>query len=108
MRATSGEATMASTHEPCTVVLYRASRQDALLRRARGEYREMPGMRLTIEQAMRLWNLDRQACATALNSLVASRFLDRQTCQALLSSLVDAHFLEIDLHGRYRKAHLRY
>jgi len=90
MRATSGDATMGSTHEPCTVVLYRTSKEDTLLRRARGEYREMPGMRLTIDQAMRLWDLD------------------RQTCQALLSSLVDAHFLEIDLHGRYRKAHLGY
>ena len=87
MRATRGESAARPAPEPCTVVLYRTSKQDALLRRARGEYREMPGMRLTLDQAMRLWDLD------------------RQTCQALLSSLVDAHFLEIDLHGRYRKAH---
>lgn len=90
MRATSEEATMGSTHEPCTAVLYRTSKENTLLRRACGEYREMPGMRLTIDQAMRLWDLD------------------RQTCQALLSSLADAHFLEIDLHGRYRKAHSGY
>jgi hypothetical protein len=90
MRATSGVAATAGTHEPCTVLLYRTSREDALLRRARGEYREMPGMRLTIEQAMRLWDLDRQCC------------------QSLLSSLVDAHFLEVDQHGRYRKAHCGY
>jgi len=56
----------------------------------RGEYREMPGMRLTFEQAMRLWNIDRQACATVLNSLVASRFL------------------EIDGLSRYRKARCGY
>ena len=81
MRATSGDATMGSTHEPCTVVLYRTSKEDTLLRRARGEYREMPGMRLTIDQAMRLWDLD------------------RQTCQSLLNSLVEAHFLEVDAQG---------
>jgi hypothetical protein len=90
MRATSGEAATPGTHQPCTSVLYRTSKEDALLRRACGEYREMPGMRLTIEQAMRLWNLD------------------RPTCQSLLSSLVEADFLERDLNGRYRKAHSGY
>jgi hypothetical protein len=87
MSATSGETATGRTHEPCTIVLYRTSKEDALLRRARGEYREMPGMRLTIEQAMRLWDLD------------------RRTCQSLLNSLVAARLLEIDSHGRYRKAH---
>ena len=90
MRETSGEAATGRTHEPCTVVLYRTSREEALLARARGEYREMPGMRLTIDQAMRLWDLD------------------RQTCQWLLNSLVDAQFLAIDANGRYRKAHSGY
>ena len=89
MRATHGEATV-GTPPPCTVVLHRTSKQDALLRRARGEYREMPGMRLTVDQAMRLWDLD------------------RATCQSLLSSLVEARFLAIDEHGRYRKAHSGY
>ena len=78
------------THETCTVTLFRTAREDALLRRVRGEYREMPGMRLTFEQAMRLWNIDRQACARVLNSLIASRYL------------------EIDVFGRYRKAHCGY
>jgi hypothetical protein len=90
MRATSGWTTTDRTHQPCTVTLFRTSRQDALLRRARGEFREMPGMRLTIDQAMRLWDLD------------------RPTCQSLLQSLVDAHFLELDLYGRYRKSHSGY
>jgi hypothetical protein len=67
-------------------MLFRTSRQDAVLRRVRGEYREMPGMRLTIEQAMRLWSLDRTVCADTMDSLVASRYL------------------EVDQHGRYRKA----
>ena len=89
MRATSGEKAAGRTHEPCTIVLYR-SKEDALLTRARGEYREMPGMRLTIDQAMRLWDVD------------------RQTCQWLLNSLVDTHFLAIDASGRYRTAHSGY
>lgn len=74
-------------HEPCTVMLFRTIKEDALLRRVRGEFREMPGMRLTVDQAMRLWNLDRLACNKMLCSLVASRFL------------------EVDSNGRYRKAH---
>lgn len=75
------------THGPCTVMLFKTASEDALLRRVRGEYREMPGMRLTIEQAMRLWNVDRQACVAVLNSLVASQYL------------------QFDNFGRYRKAH---
>lgn len=91
MRATSGEqAAAARTHEPCTIVLYKTSKENALLTRARGEYREMPGMRLTLDQARRLWDLD------------------RPTCQDLLNSLVAARFLEIDASGRYRKTHSGY
>jgi hypothetical protein len=84
------ERTTGRTHEPCITTIFRTSAEDALLRRARGEYREMPGMRLTIEQAMRLWNLD------------------RQTCGRLFDSLVAAHYLEIDSTGRYRKTHSGY
>ena len=29
-----------------------------MLRRIQGEFREMPGLRLTCRQAQRLWNLD--------------------------------------------------
>jgi len=90
MRSTSEEAMNRTTHDPCTVVLYRAGKEERLLARARGEYREMPGMRLTLEQAMRLWDLD------------------RPTCQSLLASLVDAQFLEIDGHGRYHMIHPGY
>jgi hypothetical protein len=45
------------------------------LRRIRGEYLEMPGLRLTTAQAQRLWNLDPRTCEELLGSLVASRFL---------------------------------
>ena len=74
-------------HEPCTITIFRTTVEDALVSRVRGEYREMPGMRLTVDQAMRLW------------------MLDRETCSDVLSSLVAAHFLERDQSGRYMKAH---
>ncbi len=51
--------------------------QDDTLRRIRGEYLEMPGLRLTTAQAQRLWNLDRRTCEELLGSLVDSRFLSQ-------------------------------
>jgi hypothetical protein len=50
---------------------------DALLDRIRGEFREMPGLSLTLRQAARLWRLDAVACDVALRILVEERFLDR-------------------------------
>jgi hypothetical protein len=43
------------------------------------EYREMPGLCLTTEQAMRLWDLDRPTCDATLAALVRSGFLIRDT-----------------------------
>ncbi len=48
-----------------------------LLRRIRGEYLEMPGMRLTAEQAKRLWSLDLATCRLLLDELVEAKFLGR-------------------------------
>ncbi len=48
-----------------------------LLQRIRGEYLEMPGLRLTAEQATRLWSLDLGTCMTLLDALVDSKFLAR-------------------------------
>ena len=39
------------------------------------EYLEMPGLRLTLAQAARLWNSDRDTCAQALETLVDASFL---------------------------------
>jgi hypothetical protein len=47
----------------------------AALHRAKAEYLEMPGLRLTLAQAQRLWAFD------------------RSLCHAVLAALVDAHFL---------------
>ena len=46
-----------------------------ILRRIRGEYMEMPGLRLTHAQAQRLWGLDAHTCARMLGALVEDQFL---------------------------------
>lgn len=48
-----------------------------LLSRIRGEYREMPGLRLTFTQACRLWQLDGATCHQVLEKLLGERFLRR-------------------------------
>jgi hypothetical protein len=48
-----------------------------LLNRVRGEFIEMPGLRLKIDQAQRLWHLDRAMCESVLTSLVDAKFLGR-------------------------------
>jgi hypothetical protein len=47
------------------------------LQRICAEYIEMPGLRLTLKQAQRLWGLDEETCARSLEALVESRFLVR-------------------------------
>lgn len=39
--------------------------------RIRAEFREMPGMRLTVSQAARLFNLEPARCARVLDALVS-------------------------------------
>jgi hypothetical protein len=46
--------------------------------RVRGEFREMPGLTLTLAQAGRLWSLDNATCADVLTHLVATGFLCRR------------------------------
>ena len=47
------------------------------------EFHELPGMCLTIEQAMRLWDLD------------------RPTCQATLAALIRCGYIIHDASGRF-------
>jgi hypothetical protein len=51
----------------------------SLLRRVWNEYVEMPGLRLTPEQAHRLWAVDVQTCTSLLDVLVELKFLSRGT-----------------------------
>jgi Fic family protein len=48
-----------------------------LLTRVRGEFLEMPGLRLTAAQAARLWALDRRTSERILERLTAAGFLFR-------------------------------
>ena len=59
-------------------------RTDPQLRKIWHEFAEMPGLRLTVAQAQRLWTID------------------RATCAALLDRLVSAHLLVRGGDGRYR------
>jgi hypothetical protein len=43
-----------------------------LIARIRGEFREMPGLSLTIDQARRLWGCDAVTCRHVIDMLVAS------------------------------------
>ena len=47
----------------------------SLLARIRSEFKEMPGLRLTLLQARRLFALDIVVCASALTALEAAGFL---------------------------------
>jgi hypothetical protein len=49
-----------------------------LLRRIKAEYLEMPGLRLTVAQAGRLWGLEAPACLDLLERLIGERFLQRR------------------------------
>ena len=46
-----------------------------LIGRIRGEFIEMPGLKLSLQQACRLWNLSASACCEALDELRAEGFL---------------------------------
>jgi Fic family protein len=48
-----------------------------LLSRVRGEYLEMPGLVLTVEQAGRLWGVDAPTSRRLLDALVEGEFLRR-------------------------------
>ena len=50
--------------------------RDVLLR-VQGEYRDMPGLKLTEVQAHRLLGIDCDTCAVVLSTLIERRFLRR-------------------------------
>lgn len=63
-----------------------ASIDARLVERVLGEYREMPGLALTIEQAGRLWGCD------------------TVTCQRIVDVLVERHVLRWSRDGRLIRA----
>jgi hypothetical protein len=48
---------------------------NTMLKRIRAEYLEMPGLRLTPEQAQRLCGVERVLCKMVLDALVDAKFL---------------------------------
>ena len=48
-----------------------------LVERIREEYAAMPGLKLTREQACRLWGVGQETCAAALDALLTEGFLHR-------------------------------
>lgn len=69
----------------------------ALLDRIRGEYREMPGLQLTVAQASRLWQIDQPTCERVLAQLIHEDFL-RQT--------PNGGYVALPEHGKPVKANL--
>lgn len=50
---------------------------EEMLVRIKAEYLQMPGLRLTLAQARRLWSLDTETCERALAALIEAGFLIR-------------------------------
>ncbi len=50
---------------------------EATVRRVRAEFLEMPGLKLTVSQAQRLWGVDRSTCEALIARLTESQFLVR-------------------------------
>ena len=71
---------------------------DDVLRRVQGEFLEMPGLRLTLPQARRLWGLDVAACDALLNALVDAKFLFRTR---------DGAFMRVEYATTMSRASLR-
>jgi len=47
----------------------------SLVDRIRGEFREMPGLQLTLAEAQRLFGLDPASCRNVIDALVETSFL---------------------------------
>jgi hypothetical protein len=54
-----------------------------LVERVRSEFLEMPGLRLTMPQAARLWGLDLPSCEAVVDALVRREFLQRTASGAV-------------------------
>ena len=78
-------------------------RLDDLVSRIRGEYREMPGLRLTRPQACRLWQIDAATCELVLRTLTGEGFL-YQTAEGRFVALpMTAKPLHVDLPAPGRR-----
>jgi len=58
---------------------------DSLVARVRSEYSEMPGLRLTVSQACRLWRVDVFTCEMLFEQLVREGFLYKTEMGAFIA-----------------------
>jgi hypothetical protein len=59
----------------CAVVATDDASDAGLIERVLGEYREMPGLALSVDQAQRLWGCDAVTCRRIADVLVKRRVL---------------------------------
>jgi hypothetical protein len=78
-----------------------------LLDRIRGEYREMPGLRLTLAQAQRLWQVEAGECESALHALVQEGFLPVTIDDAFVALPVTTRFRVKPLKAAFEPARIR-
>ena len=55
-----------------------------MVRRVRTEFLEMPGLRLTFAQAMRLWGLSENDCQRVTEALISACFLQKTSTGELV------------------------
>ena len=67
-----------STSSTASDFLAQQDTRALITERVRGEFREMPGLALTLAQAGKLWSLDAATCTEVLSQLVNSGFLCRK------------------------------
>ena len=75
-RSRATRATLPSETARPAYVRTRLAIHEATLR-VESEYREMPGLSLTLPQAARLWGLDQGTCERILTNLIDRRVLKR-------------------------------
>ena len=79
---------------------------ESVLARIRGEYREMPGLRLTFSQACRLWQMDGPTCERVLEQLVGEAFLYK-TANATYIALPTTTKRQATAHPRSSRVSLK-
>jgi hypothetical protein len=63
--------------EICTTYVFRKTVEADLRSHIQAEFRDLPGLRLSVEQGERLWSVDHDLCGRVLDELVVAGFLRR-------------------------------
>jgi phage FluMu protein Com len=70
-----------------------------LLARIRAEFTEMPGLKLTIQQGCRLWNVSESVCRDALHQLATDGFLFHTPSDAFVALPSALNMLKADVES---------